>query len=427
LPSQYIGVNDEKRNAWPDSSGPSRLGEQLVADASRLAAATRAADEGLTARRQRPASRSVNAGLPVKRVFSRDHMAWFLLSMLIVGALVGVTSIEQRRVETRFPPIGRFAGVDRTRIHYTDSGRDTDAAPAIVLVHGASTSLLDFHASLVQPLTRQHRVITLDRPGHGYSARGAAGAWPSPADQARVVRGLLAALDVERPLLVGHSWAGSVVLAYLLEFPDEAAGAVLLAGGSHPWEGGVAWYNDLAGVPLLGPLFAYTLPLTAGRLGVSAGIASAFVPNAVPDHYRSRTGVDLTLRPRTFLANAEDIRLLSPFLERQCARYAEIREPLLLITGDSDPVVPAWNHTDRLIRQVPNAKRVVLEGTGHGLHHVHSEHVAALIHDFATTVDSDRLASSTRGWPAPTPRYGTHSTPRQIVSGASRRGPDARL
>jgi pimeloyl-ACP methyl ester carboxylesterase len=349
-------------------------------------------------------------------------MAWLILSVLIVGALIAVTGIEQRRLERRFPPIGRFAVVEGTRLHYTDTGCVTGARPVVVLVHGASTSLLDFHASLVEPLAERHRVITLDRPGHGYSERGEAEAWPNPAYQAWLIRGLLAELEVERPVLVGHSWAGSVVLAYLLEFPGAAAGAVLLAGGSHPWEGGVAWYNDLAGVPLVGRLFAYTLPLTAGRLGVNAGIASAFVPNAVPDDYRSRTGVELTLRPRTFLANAEDIRLLSPFLEQQSTRYAAIGEPLLLITGDSDPVVPAWNHTDRLMRLAPAAKREVLEGTGHGLHHVRSERVAALIHDFAMTGDSDRLASRIPGRSAPRPAYRSHSGPPQTVSGERWRG-----
>ena len=184
-------------------------------------------------------------------------------------------------------------------------------------------------------------------------------------------------------MLAGHSWAGSVVLAYLLAFPNEAAGGVLLAGGSHPWQGGVAWYNDLAGVPLLGRLFAHTLPLTAGRLGVGSGIASAFSPNPPPPAYLERTGVELTLRPRTFLANAEDIRLLSPFLERQSMHYAHVRHPLLLITGDTDAVVPAWNHAERLVQQAPKAELVVLEDTGHGLHHVHVERIAALIADFA--------------------------------------------
>lgn len=328
-------------------------------------------------------------------------MPWLVVPLLLLSALVGVTQLETRRLEGRFPPVGRFADVDGLRLHYSITGPEAADGATIVLLHGASTSLLDFHASLLPPLARHHRVVAVDRPGHGYSERPASGDsfpgagradddaesrspgdWPDPAEQARLLHALMLDLGIERPVLVGHSLAGAVVLAYLLAYPDEAAGGVLLAGGSHPWQGGVAWYNDLAGVPGLGTVFAHTLPLTLGRLLLENGLADAFAPNAPPPDYLERTGVALTLRPRTFLANAEDVRRLSPFLERQSAHYASIRRPLLLITGDADDVVPAWNHADRLVQQATGAELVRLPGIGHGLHHVATERVAALIDDF---------------------------------------------
>jgi pimeloyl-ACP methyl ester carboxylesterase len=241
-------------------------------------------------------------------------MPWIALSLILLSALVVTTELETRRLEARFPPVGAFADVDGVRLHYSIGGPKNKGVVPIVLLHGASTSLLDFHASLLSPLAERHRVIALDRPGHGYSerAQSASGDWPDPTEQARLLHGLLAQLQVDQPVLVGHSWAGAVVLAYLLAYPDEAAGGVMLAGVSHPWEGGVAWYNNLAGLPVAGDLFAYTLPLTFGRLRLGDGLADAFAPNAPPSGYLERTGVELTLRPRTFLANAEDIRLLTP-------------------------------------------------------------------------------------------------------------------
>ncbi len=315
-------------------------------------------------------------------------MPWIALALLLIGTLAGVTHLEARRLEARFPPVGDFADVDGLRLHYSVAGPSDAPTPPIVLLHGASTSLLDFHASLTPPLAERHRVITMDRPGHGYSERPSASVhrWLDPAEQARLLHGLLEQLGVERPVLVGHSLAGAVVLAYLLAYPDEAAGGVLLAGGSHPWEGGVSWYNDLAGVPLIGPLFAHTLPLTLGRLMLGDGLAEAFAPNQPPPDYLERTGVPLTLRPATFLANAEDVRLLSPFLERQSAHYAYVQQPLLLITGDTDEVVPAWNHAERLVQQAPFAELVRLPKVGHGLHHVATGCIAALISDFARQV-----------------------------------------
>lgn len=177
-------------------------------------------------------------------------------------------------------------------MHYTEVG----SGSAVVLVHGASTSLLDFHASIADQLSESHRVIAIARPGHGYSDRPS-GDWPDPAEQARLIRELMRALGVERPAIVGHSWSGSVVLAFLLDYPDVAAGGVLLAGGTHPWQGGVAWYNDLAGAPVLGDLFARTFMFPFGRLALTTAVRSVFAPNPVPETCIERTGVLLSLRP----------------------------------------------------------------------------------------------------------------------------------
>lgn len=335
-------------------------------------------------------------------------LAALLLLALAGGALVG--GIVGERAQTAHPPIGRFAQIEGLAIHYTDDGpgpasvagarrgRGPDAVPVdgmpggrsggrpLILIHGASTSLLDFAASIGPTLARERRTVAVDRPGHGYSERPA-GPWPDPLIQARLIHGLADRLGLVRPVLVGHSWAGSVVLAYLLAYPQESAGGVLIAGVSHPWTGGVAWYNDLAGVPGLGPLFAHVLVGSLGTLGVGAGIAEVFAPEPVTPGYRDRTGVDLGLRPRTFLANAEDIRLLSPFLGAQRHGYREIRQPLLLIVGERDALVPAWNHADRLALEAPRASRIELPGAGHALHHTRARQVAALISGFAQRIE----------------------------------------
>jgi len=304
-------------------------------------------------------------------------------AVLILFALALYSAYGAYRTEHVYPPLGNFVEVEEggIRLHYVEKG---EGSP-IVLIHGASTSLIDFHASIFEPLARHHRAIAVDRPGYGYSQRPS-GEWPDPLYQAQLIRGALSRLDIEKPILVGHSWSGSVVLAYLLAFPEDVAGGVLLAGGSHPWRGGVAWYNHVAGMPLIGPLFAYTVAYPAGQLLMDTAVNSVFTPNPVPLRYIERTGIVLSLRPRSFMASAEDVRNLSDFLRLQSTRYTSISRPLLLITGDSDEVVPPWNHADRLIKQVPHAKLIKLADTGHALHHTHPERITELIRDFRRRV-----------------------------------------
>ena len=336
----------------------------------------------------------------------RNTRKWTLALTAVLSVLAVYTHIGASRTEQTYPPIGEFARVEGLRVHYKTAG----TGPAIVLVHGASTSLRDFDASILKPLSRTHRVIAIDRPGHGYSDRPP-GDWPNPARQARLVHKLLKQLGVEEPLLVGHSWSGSLVLAYLLDFPADAAGGVLLAGGSHAWEGGVAWYNDLATLPVVGDLFARTLVYPLGTLALDGAVARVFHPDPVPGDYQRRTGVRLSLRPEAFLANAEDISMLSDFLAMQSRRYGDIRRPLLMVTGGEDRIVPSWNHADRLSEQVAYAERVELAATGHALHHAYPKRVVELIRAFSDRLraTADRAAVEGRGRDAQSSSTGARS------------------
>lgn len=302
--------------------------------------------------------------------------------LTIIGGLVGLLALYSTfatwQVERAYPPLGHFIEVDGVQLHYIDAG----AGQPVVLIHGASTNVRDFTTSLLPGLAEHNRVLAFDRPGHGHSERPV-GAWPDPAVQASYLHAALAALGIEHPLLVGHSWSGSMVLAYLLNYPQDAAGGVLLAGGSHPWKGGVAWSNTLAGIPVLGSLFANTLVYPVGQLMLENAIAEVFQPESPSPAYVERTGVMLTLRPRNFLANAEDLRLLSDYLRDQSQRYAEIRQPLLIVHGTEDDIVPAWNHSDRLIKIIPQTKLVRLDGVGHALHHTKTDRITELILEFS--------------------------------------------
>ncbi len=306
-----------------------------------------------------------------------------LISSVIVGGLALYSAYGAWRIENDYPAVGKFVDAAGLRLHYTDSG----SGIPVVLIHGASTNLMDFTASLVPHLFEQNRVLAFDRPGHGYSERPT-GPWPDPAAQAGYLHAALAKLGVRKPLLVGHSWSGSLVLAYLLNYSADAAGGVLLAGGSHPWKGGVAWTNTIGGIPVVGTLFAHTLVFPLGQLVLDRAVANVFYPESPPPDYVPRTGVMMTLRPGNYLFNAEDVRRLSDFLEYQSQQYARLHRPVLLIHGAEDHIVPAWNHTDRLIEILPDAEVVRLKGVGHALHHTQTERIAHLISDFSRKVQS---------------------------------------
>jgi pimeloyl-ACP methyl ester carboxylesterase len=116
----------------------------------------------------------------------------------------------------------------------------------------------DMRLALGETLAASHRVILIDRPGHGWSSRPADASYASPERQAELVANALEQLGVRRAIMVGHSWGGAFATAYALAFPDRTAGLVLLSAVTHPWPGDPGWYNNLALLPVIGPLFLRT-------------------------------------------------------------------------------------------------------------------------------------------------------------------------
>jgi pimeloyl-ACP methyl ester carboxylesterase len=73
----------------------------------------------------------------------------------------------------------------------------------------------------------------------------------------------------------------------------------------------------------------------------------------------------LLLRPREFLANAWDLVTLKAAVREQAPRYAGIKAPTVVISGDADKTVSPEIHSRPFARVVPNAKLIVLPNVGH--------------------------------------------------------------
>jgi len=323
-----------------------------------------------------------------------------VLASLNVAAALGslaLATIDERA----HPPIGEFVTVEGRRLHFVRTsppmpapGTGADAAHGeraavrttdrlvTVLLHGGGTSLLDMHTSLSPALLmRGHAVIAFDRPGHGYSD-----AWPgdaSPDRQARLIRGALAALEVERSVWVGHSRGAPVVLAALLVGAgapgiDPVAG-VLIAGVTQPAAGPPPPHVSILQGDTLGPWFAWSAIEYAGRLAMPAVIETAFAPEAVPARYIERTALDLSLRPRQARQDALERAAVDDWLEGATSRYTRIGTPLLAVQGADDAVVPGERHLQPLRERVPVLATRVLPGAGHGLLHTRTATVADAI------------------------------------------------
>jgi pimeloyl-ACP methyl ester carboxylesterase len=309
-----------------------------------------------------------------------------MIGVIAVLAATGIagpvlfTYAYSRRIEVRYPPVGALVDVGPGSIHVVETAPEDTERGAVLLVHGASGNFADLHVALADRLSaRGFRVFSVDRPGHGWSARLGGRAASSPERQAEWIRAALARRGVDRAIVVVHSLAGVLGLAMALNAPGFVRGLVLLAPVSHPWVGGVLWYYTVAASRRIGPLFRWLVVVPAGLLTLSGGLRPVFDPGPAPPDYIERTRLRLMLRPWHFKYNAEDVVDIEAHVAVLSQRYGTIRAPTAVVTGDRDCIVHPGIHAKGCVRDIPGATLKVLEGVGHSPHHGAPESVVEII------------------------------------------------
>lgn len=309
-----------------------------------------------------------------------------VLSVVVtLGFPAMITQVGVWLIERRNPQTGELINVTGGRLRVIDIGPKESAHPPVVLLHGASSNLESMRQPLGDVLAKDRRVILIDRPGHGWSTRDSLRT-STPALQAAMIDEALGKMNIASAIIVGHSWAGALAPALALYNPQRVAGLVLLAPVTHPWPGGVAWHHNLGVLPVVGPLFAYTLQLPAGLAMLRAGAAAAFLPQSAPDNYVRDTELALLVRPREYLANAWDMATLKEAMQVQSLRYGEITAPAILLHGDADTAVSIDIHARHFIRQARNARLVVLPGIGHLVPNAATQQVVDAVNEVSAGV-----------------------------------------
>jgi pimeloyl-ACP methyl ester carboxylesterase len=248
----------------------------------------------------------------------------------------------------------------------------------VVLLHGASGNARDWTFGMLQAIAERHATVAFDRPGLGGSEAPATGV-ESPFVQAAHMAAALRSLGLERPILVGHSYGGSVALAWALAEPEAVRGLVLLAAPSQVWEGGVGFTTDLLASDLVGPLVANAAPRLLPRAVVDTAVARIFEPQASPEDYVARLGLDRLLDAGALRVNARQLTALKGYIRSMVPRYPGLAMPVELLHGDADTVVPLEIHSVAIAEQLPQARLEVLEGIGHMPHHALPEAVLAAV------------------------------------------------
>ncbi|MGB3555586.1 MAG: alpha/beta hydrolase [Jannaschia sp.] len=305
------------------------------------------------------------------------------------GALGGAAidrraDMREAAAEAAFPPEGDILDVAMDGRNVPVHAVVRGTGPDLVMIHGAGGNSREFTFDLIPRLQDRYRCIAFDRPGMGYTGRtdpaydaAFTSRAESPAEQAALLARAYAMVGSGAPLVLGHSFGGTVALAWALDHPARAL--VLLAAAAMRWKGG------------LGPLYALNASAPGGALAVPLLTAlvpddkvreitrAIFRPDPMPDGYVDHIGAQLTLRRASLRANARQVNGLKPHIVAMAPRYGELTLPIEWLHGSADIIVPPEIHAHPFKSRVPTTNLTMLDGVGHMPHHADPAAVIAAI------------------------------------------------
>jgi len=317
-------------------------------------------------------------------------------------ALAGSAMLVGRRAaqaERDYPPKGRFITVDGVRLHYLERG----SGQPVVFMHGNGAMVEDMLISGVFDQVAEHyRAIVFDRPGFGHSARPRDRSWTAAAQAALFAR-TFEDLGITRPIVFGHSWGTLVALSLAVAYPQALSGLVLASGYYFPTARGDVALLSPPSLPIVGDLLTHTIaPLIGEALGPGM-IKKMFAPQPVSPRFAREFPMALTLRPSQIKAFSEDTSHMITAAGKICGRYAALRCPTVIMSGDADGIVDVDRQARRLHGAVPGSRIDILRGAGHMIHHLDPGRMIRAIDLIASggiTRESVETEAATWGIPA---------------------------
>jgi pimeloyl-ACP methyl ester carboxylesterase len=208
-------------------------------------------------------------------------------------------------------------------LHYAQTG--TDDLPTLLFIHGTPGSWDAFANYLEDSLLRsQYRMISIDRPGFGYSNFGKA---VNLERQSAIMSPLIQRWKNGKPFyLVGHSLGGPMVIKLAADNPGLFQGIVVLAGSIDPAaEKPEKWRPWLFKTPL-----------------------NLLVPGA-------------------FKPSNEELWYLKTDLVKLKSDFEKIRIPVYFVHGEKDTWVPPGNvaYGQSLLKNAPEVGILMLPEANH--------------------------------------------------------------
>ncbi|MGK2878630.1 MAG: alpha/beta fold hydrolase [Solirubrobacterales bacterium] len=278
--------------------------------------------------------------------------------------------------EPPLPAGSKFASAQGVKFHYVETpGRE----PAVVMIHGHPGTYLDWKS--VQAKLAGRRTIAIDRPGYGFSS----GEYVPFDEQVTAIHALTRELGLKKPVIAGHSYGGTLALAYAQKYPRETKAIVPVDPGVDP--NGEKPLNKIQArlvKALQLPIVQPVADATFGQLMLTATadpqVKKAFESDPTDPAYEEQLKA-VNLKSSDLKTFADEELDFGGVVDQLAAKYGSTRTPAWVIQGTDDQLVPT-SAVEAMAGELPNAKYIPLSG-GHMQTWVHPTQVARAIQSAA--------------------------------------------
>ena len=290
-----------------------------------------------------------------------------LTRRILLGGIAAVLPLGARMTGAQGMNVGTRS-IDAGGATIATQGFGTPTDPAVVLNMGATASMLGWPDEMCHALAGQDLfVVRYDNRDAGLSTTYPPGAPPyAVEDMAADLVAVLDASGIGRAHVVGMSLGGLIGQVAALSTPGRVATLTLIGSEPLGWDGGP--------LPHIAPAFMDHFATLEGLDWSDADAVRAFLleverlcaGSGQPfDLARARAYVEAVMARSPNLPSAFNHGLVQ-LRSDWTGRFRAIAQPVLVIHGEEDPVLPLPNG-EALAVGIPGARLMVLPGVGHEL------------------------------------------------------------
>ena len=266
-------------------------------------------------------------------------------------------------------PNDRFVDVNGIQLRYQTWGQASPGEPALVFIHGFANSLQSFKR-IAPLLADDYQVIALDMPGFGLSDKPVDHDYSNQA-QAQVVADFIAALELDKVLIGGHSMGGAHAL-HVAEMAPEVVGMILFNPGI-----------ITTGVPAATQYFVFPLPRLAAKTFGEREFRENFLTSSYLDPRLVTDAVmdELMLGPRSEGYIEGTTALMGYYVAGdEISMLADVQVPTLIVWGIEDKRKPR-GEAEQLRDMIAGSRLIIVEDAAHYVHEEQPQVAAQAIID----------------------------------------------